>query len=415
MRFVAPLAALAILISASVCAEDAPWPQWRGPSRDGQIDEAEWPDSLQGDSLKELWSVELGKSYSGPIVASDRVFVTESVNESEEVVRAFDRKTGRELWKTGWPSEFQVIPMGRPRGNWIRSTGAYDGERLYVGGMRDVLACIDGETGNVIWKRNLAEEYNVPLQPFGLSASPLVEGDALYVQAARSLLKLDKRTGKEIWRTLIEKDPVFDEGGALSSPVLAHIDGRQMIVAINGEVNGVDPKTGAVLWSGAKDESTSPLIMTPTLWSEKIFISSGLLRSGLWEVQKSGEGYSLGRLWENKTVVYMSSPVIVGDHVYLHLKNQRLACIDLKTGSETWITSQRFGMYLSMLVNGDRILALSENGSLYLFAANPERFELVDQRDIAATEAWAYIAPAGDELYIRALNALSVYRWAAPE
>src|SRR5712691_564272 len=75
------------------------WPQWRGPSRDGQVAGPAWPASLQGDALKLLWRVELGPGYSGPIVAPDRVFTAETRDKTHEMIRALDRQTGKELWR----------------------------------------------------------------------------------------------------------------------------------------------------------------------------------------------------------------------------------------------------------------------------------------------------------------------------
>lgn len=72
----------------------AGWPQWRGPQRDGQVSEANWPSSLKEHHLVEQWSLPLGPSYSGPIDSNDRVFVTETKDEKFEVVPALDRNTG---------------------------------------------------------------------------------------------------------------------------------------------------------------------------------------------------------------------------------------------------------------------------------------------------------------------------------
>jgi hypothetical protein len=115
--------------------------------------------------------------------------------------------------------------------------------------------------------------------------------------------------------------------------------------------------------------------------------------------------------WDNSAQGYMSSPLVIGDHVYMHLRNLRFTCLDLRTGKECWITSGTFGRYWSMVARKDRILALDQRGILYLIRANPERFDLLDKRRLRDAETWAHLAICGDELYIRELNALAVYRW----
>jgi outer membrane protein assembly factor BamB len=107
---------------------------------------------------------------------------------------------------------------------------------------------------------------------------------------------------------------------------------------------------------------------------------------------------------------YMSSPVVIDNHVYLHLRNQRFACINIATGKEAWIT-QPFGKYWSLIANKDRILALDERGELLLIRANPEKFDLIDKRKIASQPTWAHIALVDDEIIVRELQALVALKW----
>ena len=86
------------------------------------------------------------------------VFVTETQNKKYEVVRAFDRQNGQELWKTSWEGKIKVPFFAGKRGSWIRSTPAFDGERLYVSGMRDVLF-LHSEDGRVIWKLDFVDQF----------------------------------------------------------------------------------------------------------------------------------------------------------------------------------------------------------------------------------------------------------------
>jgi hypothetical protein len=95
----------------------------------------------------------------------------------------------------------------------------------------------------------------------------------------------------------------------------------------------------------------------------------------------------------------------------MHLGNQRMACVDLRTGEEKWISSERFGMYISQIVQGDRILALSNEGELMLMRMNPERLDIVERRTIADAETWAHLALAGSDMYVREHNAIQAYEW----
>jgi outer membrane protein assembly factor BamB len=404
------------LAAAAATAADQPpvWPQWRGPTRDGHANGSEWPARLRGDCLKQLWRVELGPSYSGPIVAPDRVFVTETKDKSTEVVRALDRATGKELWRAEWKGAVTVPAYARANGEWVRATPAYDGDNLYVAGMRDVLVCLDAATGKERWRIDFVGRYGTPLPPYGVASSPLVEGDAVYVQAAAALVKVNKKTGKVLWRVLpYESTP---NGTAVSSPVLATLAGkRQLVVQNPKKLAGVDPDSGAVLWSAAVPAFRTGNIVTPTIYKGGVLTSSFGGHTLFFTISRKDGGFTVTTTWENNAQGYLSSPVFVDDHAYLHLRNLRLTCLDLRTGKECWTTSQAFGKYWSMVVQGNRILALDQKGILYLLKANPEKFELLDSRPVGDAETWAYLAVCGDELFVRELNALAVYRWSAPE
>jgi hypothetical protein len=107
----------------------------------------------------------------------------------------------------------------------------------------------------------------------------------------------------------------------------------------------------------------------------------------------------------------MSSPVVVDGHAYLHLGNQRIDCIDLATGESRWRTSESFGKYQSLVTDGRRVLALDETGELLLFAADPAAFRILDRKKVGEPETWGYLAVAGDELFVRELQAVSMWRW----
>ena len=74
-------------------------------------------------------------------------------------------------------------------------------------------------------------------------------------------------------------------------------------------------------------------------------------------------------------------------------------------------TSQPYGKYSSLVTQGDKILALDQTGKLLLIKANPKQFELLDERQISDQETWAHLAVCGDEVFVRELKGLTVFRW----
>jgi outer membrane protein assembly factor BamB len=335
---------------AATAGQESTWPQWRGPSRDGQFSGPAWPDSLQKQSLKLLWRVSLGPSYSGPIVSADRVFVTETINKTNEVVRALDRATGKEQWRVEWEGATTVPSYARGNGEWIRSTPAFDGAFLFVAGMRDVLVCLDAATGQERWRVDFVALYKTPLPPYGFACSPLADGDAIFVQAAAALVKLDKRTGKVLWRVLPYKSSA--NGTAVSSPVLATLAGkRQLLVQQPRLLAGIDPETGAVLWKAAVPAFRNTNIMTPVVYKDSVLTSAFGGRTSLFAISRRDDVFDLRTAWTNKDQGYMSTPVVIDDHAYMHLRSDRVTCLDLRTGKNSWTTDKRFGRYWSMIAH----------------------------------------------------------------
>ncbi len=396
--------------SASPAADPTEtWPQWRGPNRNGFVGGTTWPTSLAEDHLKLAWHVDLAPGYPGPIVATDRVFVAETKDQKTEIVRALDRETGRELWAAEWPGAMSVPFMAKRNGDWIRSTPAYDGQSVYVAGMRDVLVCLDAATGAERWRVDFVEQFKTPLSAFGCVCSPLVVGDHVFVQASAGFYKLDKRNGQVAWRILADGGGMF--GGAFSSPLLATLCGQeQLLVQTRQKLAGVVPESGQILWSQDIPAMLGMNILTPTVQGDTLFTSAYGGGSQLLGIKRQEQGFQAETVWKTALQGYMSTPVVIDGHAYLHLRSQRFTCVDLGTGEQKW-TTQAYGQYWSLVAQHDRILALDQRGELMLIHATPEKFDLLDSRKVSEQETWGHLAVSGDQVFVRELKGVSAYRW----
>ncbi|MFT4689846.1 MAG: outer membrane protein assembly factor BamB [Limisphaerales bacterium] len=384
------------------------WPQWRGPNRDGHVNPgAQWPDSLN--SLRQVWSIKLGPSYSGPIVAGNRIFTTETVDKKDERVSAFDRTTGKRLWQRDWKGAMKVPFFAASNGSWIRSTPATDGKSLFVGGIKDVLVSLNAETGEQNWRIDFPEKLEAAVPSFGMACSPLIDGDHVYVQAGAGFCKVDKRTGQIVWRVAQDKGGMF--GSAFSSPVKTRLAGKEVfLVQTRVALNVIDLQTGNIDCTVPIKAFRGMNILTPLVHEGSVFTSAYGGRSHMFNAVMQSGKVALSETWNAKHQGYMSSPIVVGGVCYHHLRNQRLVALDISTGKDLWDVSNRFGKYWSMAVNGERILALDQKGKLHLIRANREKFDQLDTREIG-DNAWAHLAVSGNQVVIRELNELAVYEW----
>ena len=399
--------ALSTLLPGYAAAAD--WNQWRGPNRDSQLTESEWPDALNG-RMELLWEKPHSPSYSGPVTQDGIVFTTETIDKTTERVTAYNLKTGDVVWEKEWPGAMAVPFFAASNGDWIRSTPAVSGDKLLILGMRDVLVCLDTKTGKENWRLDFPSKTGSPLPAFGAVCSPLIDGDVAYVQSGGALVKVSMADGKVLWSSLEDTKGMMSSG-SFSSPVIATLAGkRQLVVQTRQALCGVDLDSGKVLWTQPIQSFRGMNILTPIIKGDRIFNTAHSGKAQLFEITKGDDDtWSVDEVWSQKSQGYMSSPVLIDDTIYLHQKNQRATALGTEDGEIRW-TSSPFGKYWSMATNGQKILALDNSGELLLVTPSSIALE-IDDRMKVADDSWAHIAIQDDLVIIRDLKALKVYQW----
>ena len=345
---------LAIPVARAEQPDGNTWLEWRGPTRDGKFYGPEWPADVAEEHLKELWRIDLAESYSGPIVTEAHVFTTETRKKKTEVVTAFDRNTGDKIWEKEWQGSMRVTFFAASNGSWIRSTPACDGKTLFVGGIREVLVALDCASGEEKWRVDFVKDLSTKVPAFGFVCSPMLDDEHIYIQAGEGFAKLRKDTGKIVWRTAKDGGGMY--GSAFSSPVFAQLhDKRLILVQTRTALKAIDVETGDELASRDIKAFRGMNILTPIVHENAVFTSAHSGVGELMNFNPTGSDFDIEVQWENRKLeAYMSSPVVIGDHAYMQLKNQRFACFELATGEEKWRTTP-FGKYWSMVTQGDRI------------------------------------------------------------
>ncbi len=379
------------------------WNQWRGPQRDG-VWSGDLPTSLS--DLKLSWQKTLSPSYSGPVTNGKVVYTTETVDEKFERVTAFDLSSGDQVWTTQWEGAMKVPFFAAANGSWIRSTPALIDDALVVLGIRDELVRLNPDTGDVQWRIDLAERFSSERPKFGAVCSPLIDGDAIYIQGGGATLKLSLKDGQTIWRALAGQE----DDDAFSSPVIATVAGvKQLVVQTRTKLCGVSIDDGTELWSEPIDAFRNMNILTPTVIGDQVFTAAHSGRSQMFDISRSDDQWTVKERWNQKVQAYMSSPVVDDQTIYLHSKTQRLTALDIGTGDILW-TGRPLGKYQSMVRNNDVLLALDEGGELLSIKQQRESLEIEDRLKVA-DDAWAYLGVFKGGLIVRDLNSLKIYRY----
>ena len=403
---------LACSFAVPSLADETDWNQWRGPLRDGSIASNDWPDKLTGE-LELTWQQDLAASYSGPVTWGDLVFTTETIDSKTERVSAFEIQSGKLRWAVDWPGAMTVPFFAAANGAWIRATPAVNENYLVVLGMRDVLVALDPHSGKELWRDDFPAMLGSPLQQFGAVCSPLIDGHAVYVHVGGGFTKVSLKDGGVIWQTLKDSEDKLSEG-SFSSPIIATLAGkRQIVVQTREELCGVDLESGDILWREKIEAYRGMNILTPLVMGDSVFTAAHSGTSQMFDISKSDASWQVKEVWKQKSQGYMSSPVVLGNSIYLHQKNQRFTALSKSDGTVQW-TTPPYGKYFSIIHNESKLLILDELGDLYLANQNANDFEIIDQQKVAEN-AWAHVALKRQSgsywVVIRDLKSLKVYKW----
>lgn len=379
-----------------------------GPGRDGMWESLPFDPDWTAPPPELLWKRPLGKAWSSFVASGGRAVTQEQVDDSERVT-CLDLFTGDELWHHDdkgvrlllVKAENSGAAMG---GDGPRSTPVIHGGKVITAGATGVVNCLDLESGELLWTRNVIGEFGGETQRWGIANSPLVleeEGLAVVAGSDRmgggpgvTLVALSLETGVESW--------VYEGTGAsYSSARLLEFGGVEQIVSVNaGEVTGISPADGRVLWrhewKGAFPKVAQPLQVGP----DKLLITASYgVGSHLLRIANDSGNWSVEKLWSsNRLKTKFSSAAIVGD-LAVGLDEGRIAAVRLEDGKIAW-KGEKYGFGQNLLF-GDHLLIQAESGAVVVGIPGAEGFEEVSRLEALDSMTWNAPAVAGRLLLVR--------------
>ncbi len=357
-------------VVAAAVALAADWPQFLGPDRDSRSPETGLRQSWPAQGLPVIWQREVGEGFSGPVVQGDRLIVFHRVGDNE-VVECLEAGSGKPRWKFAYATRYQD-DFGK--GNGPRATPLIAGKRVFTFGADGWLHCLDLETGQKMWARSVAKDYQVPRNFFGVGSSPLLDGDLLLVNVGgkgAGIVAFAKDTGKEVWKAT-------SDGASYASPVAATIDGRRYAVFFTREgIVLLDPADGTVRfntrWRARNEASVNAT--SPVVVNDLVFFSASYETGAILLRLRHGQ---VETVWEGDESLSSHYSNIVHHNGYLYgfdgrqEAGARLRCVELTTGKVRW-TREGFGCGGMVLAEGN-LIVLTERGDLVLVEASAEGY-----------------------------------------
>ena len=331
-----------ITILASVVANIAratDWPEFRGPSGQGHAVGVEVP-LTWGPSKNVAWQVGVpGKAWSSPVVVGERIFVTTAV-ETDKGLSLRALGVGLSAGEVVWDQEIFSKPdegAFHKKNSHASPTSIVEDGRVYVHFGHHGTACLHAEDGAILWKQ--ASLAYPPMH--GNGGSPILVGNKLIFSCDGSeqpfVVALDKADGKVLWKS--ERGVEVSRTFSFSTPLAIEHDGQTQVVSPgSGAVIAYDPTDGSEIWRCRYGEGYS-VVPRPLFAHGLVYVCTGFNNANLLAIDPSGKGdvTATHLRWEvSKRIPKESSPIVVGDHLYVNDDKGILSCFDAKSGEQLW-------------------------------------------------------------------------------
>jgi outer membrane protein assembly factor BamB len=395
---------LVLLLSCLAANAAENWPRFRGPTGTGHHVGAPMPTKWGPENV--LWRVELkGDGHSSPVNWDQRVFLTSATDKgSNRFVFAVDAVNGRLLWERTVP----CASPGKTHGmnSFATPTCVTDGERVIAFLDRAGMHCFSLD-GKPLWSQSLGDLPG----PWGISASPILSGDRVIqncdAQGESSIVALDKKTGKILWRTPRTEKPM----GGWSTPIEIRAGTRSEVVVNSQQgLDAYDPATGKALWfcKGFNGRGEPG----PDFAHGLIFVVNGL-PGDVYAVRPGGSGdvSETHCAWHTpRTKVRdVSSPIVVGDYMFaIDMKGNGATTYDARTGKVLW-TEKIPGTFTASPVESGGLIYINTEAGETLVIRPGLKLDLVALNSIGERKGELFrasLAPVNGKIYLRSNRAL---------
>jgi outer membrane protein assembly factor BamB len=385
-----------LLWGATLEAED--WPQFLGPTRNGQYGGTILADSWPKAGPPLVWKKEVGQGFSGPVVANRKLILFHRVGNQERV-ECLDSSSGRPIWSYDYPTHYRD-DFGFDEGP--RATPAIDTGQVYTFGAEGMLHCLDLSTGRKIWDADTHQKFGVSKGFFGAACSPLVDGDRVLLNIGGTnhagLVAFDRQNGKVLWTAT-------DDEASYSSPLIVTMDGaRHALFFTRSGLVDVDPAAGRVRfqfpWRARIRASVNAA--TPLVVGDLVFLSASYQTGAVLLQIKENQ---IKQLWSSDEVMSNHYATSVYHDGYLYGFHGRqeygpsFRCVELKTGKVQW--SRDHFKAGTVTLAGNTLLVLKEDGELVLAAASPKEFRPSARAQVLPGTVRSYPAVADGYLFAR--------------
>jgi outer membrane protein assembly factor BamB len=275
-------------------------------------------------------------------------------------------------------------------------------------------ACLKTTDGSVVWSRTDLKCRHVQ----GPGSSPVIYKNLLILHYegtdVRFIVALDKKTGKQVWRTDRPEEPYapLTQIGkkAYVTPLIINFKGRDLMISVGSAACfAYEPLTGKEIWRVVRGaESTVPM---PVFENGILYFYTGFMvdeaspkYTELIAVDPDGSGdiTTTNVLWkkrDDQSTNQISSPVIKNGLIYTTNTRNQMMCLDAKTGQVVWSQRQTANFNASPVYADGNIWFCNIRGNV-LAVKEGRNYEVVAQ-DQMDSGIWATPALLRNSVIVR--------------
>ncbi|MBA4148086.1 MAG: PQQ-binding-like beta-propeller repeat protein [Verrucomicrobia bacterium] len=357
-KFFAVLGGLSLFV-ATTSLHASPvdgWLNWRGPNQNGTSQETGLPDNI--DPKNPLWKVSF-PGQSCPVIANGKVYIMGYIDEGpdlKEGVACFDAETGKKLWERRYNDFLSDTIYLR----YATSSPAIDPEtgNVFFQGTQGLFGGFTPD-GKELWMHSLMEKFGRLTFPNSRTASPIIDGDLVITRGITAnwgaqgpggdrFYAFDKKSGELVWSSSPGDRP---RDNSFSHPYLTFVDGKRVLIAATGDgsIVCINARTGDPLFripvskSGINatvlvhnNDTVIAIYGTPYEPGQMVAfkmpkVAATNPASGPVVVERSS-----AQLWANDLSTSTSSPILVGDRIYVMSEKGDLCSVDVSNGKVLW-------------------------------------------------------------------------------
>jgi outer membrane protein assembly factor BamB len=399
-------AALVLVFSFLTAAIAGDWPEFRGPTRDGISTATNVP--LQWSATENIdWKQPIpGSGWSSPVLVDGKIYLTSATGsvDAEDVslrLICVAAQDGRILWNVEAirPDSADAKIMHQ-KNSLASATPIVDGDRLYVHFGHMGTAALDLE-GNVLWRQT-----DIKYSPqHGNGGSPALVDDLVVFSCdgddEQFIVALDQHTGELRWK--VPRETSAERTFSFCTPLVIDVDGRKQIISPgSGMAGAYDPGDGHELWRVTYGEGFS-VVPRPVYADGTLFVCSGFMRANLLAIDPrgaAGDVTDTNVIWKyDRGVPTTPSIAVAGEEVYFVSDNGVATCLNARNGEEQWTERLGGGFSASPVVAEGRVYFLNEDGTTYVVRASTD-YELLATNELGER---ALASPAVDDgaIYVR--------------